>query len=150
MSKVVETPADTIRVVVIPADDEQPATVQEMPREDGSVLRALQAAVDGLVDAVGLAEGVDMWVNDEGLFTKSRNARATHVLHAVKVAQTTGEYPAPEGADPRDVMEHAILTQMHVVLFGTAVIAGHDEEGGTVSVPERLLAFLRDQVGLIE
>lgn len=33
---------------------------------DGT-LDQLQIAVDGLVDVVGLCEGLDMWVNDEGI-----------------------------------------------------------------------------------
>ncbi|WP_461666634.1 DUF3846 domain-containing protein [Gordonia sputi] len=46
----------------------------------GGVLRELQAGVGGMVDVVGLPEGIDMWVNDEGMYTESVNAAASLLL----------------------------------------------------------------------
>lgn len=36
-------------------------------------MQALQGAVGGLVDVVALDDGIDMWVNDEGLFVCEPN-----------------------------------------------------------------------------
>lgn len=53
-----------LRAVVVETD----GAVREVEWDcDGGVLRELQEAVGGYVDVVALDQGLDMWVNDEGL-----------------------------------------------------------------------------------
>ncbi len=60
------TTTSTITVVTVDVD----GTARQQhwtPRDDGSLLEQLQAAVQGSVDVVRLSGQLDMWLNDEGL-----------------------------------------------------------------------------------
>lgn len=48
--------------------------------EPGQTLEMLQRAVGGWVDVVRLGAGIDMWVNDEGLWVLDPNPVASAVL----------------------------------------------------------------------
>lgn len=56
---------------------------QEWDVNDKSLLPALQEAVAGLVDVVALAEDLDMWVNDCGLYTEPLNPVASALVAAL-------------------------------------------------------------------
>lgn len=90
----------TKRWVVIPTDGD--AFIYSTDNDD--TLTALQTLVGGLIDCVDTGRGVDMWVNDEGLYTKPLNLGAS------------------------------LLARRPI--YGNAVLAGHDNAGNTVSLPE--------------
>lgn len=77
---------------------------------DGALLLQLQAAVDGLVDVVALGEQLDMWINDEGLYTGEVNPVATLVA-------------AAHGRDTQPYYGPAVFT------------GGADADGTTMSLP---------------
>lgn len=79
---------------------------------EGDTLLHLQDAVGGLVTAVELADGFDMWLNDECLYTKEPNRPVSHYA-----SQVVGHW----------------LQTFH----GTAVFSGCDDEGSTTSLPEK-------------
>lgn len=81
----------------------------------GGVLRELQAGVGGMVDVVGLPEGIDMWVNDEGMYTESVNAAASLLLGYL-------------GGQP--------------VIWGAVMFAAHDDEGETTALSAEQIAAL--------
>jgi hypothetical protein len=140
---------DFITTIIIPADETRDATVTNLVIDsDGSTLHALQAAVGGYVDVVRIEDATDMWVNDEGLINGSPfNSRATHVAHSVKVAIADGHYPGYIGN--ADATLEAIAWMREVRVFGDVVITGHDDEGNTTSVPDDMVKFLREEVGLL-
>lgn len=105
------------RAVTVSVDGE----VQEVQWDttDGT-LQHLQRAVGGLVDVVGLAPNLDMWVNDEGL------ALGMEVNHLATVAaQVCGKFRQPY-AGP------AVFT------------GGADENGETLPLTAEQAAALRD------
>ena len=68
---------------------------------DGSLLAQLQTAVGGLVDVVALADHVDLWVNDEGLYLCEPNPVATLLGLALgRNAPVYGPAVFTGGADP--------------------------------------------------
>ncbi|MEU3455616.1 DUF3846 domain-containing protein [Micromonospora sp. NPDC006766] len=142
--------ADGIRVVVIPADEDEPITLRYLARdENGSTLRAMQATVGGYVDVVRTAEGVDVWINDEGLLMGLPfNERATAFVHAVKWALATCEWSGAVSLSLRDAMEEALVAQRYTRLVGPAIISGCNDEGETVSVPDVAVEFLQ-KMGLM-
>lgn len=92
-------------VIVTPEGD---ARVEEW---EGDTLPHLQKAVGGLVDVVQLADGFDLWLNDEGMYTEEPNRPVSHY-----VSQVAGRW----------------VQTFH----GTAVFTGCDDEGSTTSLPE--------------
>jgi hypothetical protein len=142
--------ADGIRVIVIPADPDEPVTLRYLARdENGSTLRAMQTTVGGYVDVVRAAPGVDLWINDEGLLIGMPfNERATAFVHTVKWALATCGWPGKVTSSLRDATEEAVLAERHVRLVGPAFIAGATEEGETVSVPDIAVTFVQ-QMGLL-
>ena len=108
----------TITVVRVPVDTEEPMRWAEI--DDG--LAALQAEVGGLVECVRLDDRVDMWINEEGkLENLPVNPRATSFLWA-----------AGGG--------------MFDSIAGPAVLACHDEDGGTTSLQQADVTRLRIRV----
>jgi len=108
-------------------------TVTDLSWEDGKTLEALQAGVEGSVDLVALRPDVDMWANDEGLFTHDVNVVGTLVADALR-GDHWQDYHGP------------------LVFTG-----GNDEEGRTLplseaaqeeirGLAERALAFVRERL----
>ena len=70
------------------------------------------------------------------------NRRATVLGYAVKLAQLTGEYPAPPDLEKHDLAAAAAGWKRQVRMYGPVVILGADERTGDwVAVPERLVEF---------
>lgn len=69
-------------------------------------LEALQREVGGYIDVVGLESGVDAYVNDEGLLEGLPFNRALPTSYGARM----------------------------VPIVGPIIVAGHDEEGDTVSL----------------
>jgi hypothetical protein len=101
-----------MQVIYINDLDGSPYIVQKP--EGQKSLAFLQSLVQGLIESVQLAEGLDLWVNEEGLFRSdfSVNEFATTL--------------AGEGYR----------------LVGPAVIAGYDEEGNTTGVDDDIRTML--------
>lgn len=79
------------------------------------------------------------------------NERAHHLGYALKLAQSIGEYPAPNGASRRDLAEEAAGWWRWVRIFGPVVIVGADERTGEwVPVPARLVEFAAEDLDLEE
>lgn len=102
------------RAVVVETD----GAVREVEWDsDGGVLRELQEAVGGYVDVVALDQGLDMWVNDEGLV----NGMSVNWLASALAARSGAQQP----------------------YWGPAVFTGGaDEEGKTLSLPAASVASL--------
>ena len=82
--------------VVIFSDNGQTRQETWTPKDNGSVLEQLQGAVGGLVDVVVLQAGVpglDMWLNDDGMYDCDPNPAATVVARAYGL--TTQPYFGP-------------------------------------------------------
>ncbi|MBC9000470.1 DUF3846 domain-containing protein [Micromonospora aurantiaca (nom. illeg.)] len=144
---------DGIRVVYIDPDCDQPISFRYLARDDdGSTFRAMQKLVDGLVDVVRVTEGLDVWVNDAGLLIgMPLNERATTFVHAVKYALASDEWPGgrPGWLSVADALEDAVLAQRHTRLVGPAIIAGCNDEGETISVPDAAVTFISEAMGLM-
>lgn len=91
-----------IRIITIPADENQPITVTTSKAD----LDALQAAVGGDIQAVG-PEDITIYLDEEGkLKGRPLNPRATDLAHSIKAISA------------RDA------------IVGDAVITGFDDETG--------------------
>lgn len=98
---------------------------QEWDVNDKSLLPALQEAVDGLVDVVAFAEDLDMWVNDEGLYTQPLNPIAGFLVSVLGAGRGFQPY-----------------------WFGTVVFTGGaDRDGNTQPLPA---AWAAQIAGLVE
>lgn len=96
--------------------------------DQDSLLPALQRAVDGLVDVVPVADDLNMWVNDCGMYTESVNPLAG-VLVALLSAPGAGFQP---------------------YYFGSAVFTGGaDDEGNTLPLPEGRATQLLDLIARV-
>lgn len=75
------TPQASFSAVVIPQDPTLPIRRVEIGAS-GDTLGDLQGNVDGNVDVIPYASqpGVNVWINDEGKYTKDRNGRATALM----------------------------------------------------------------------
>jgi hypothetical protein len=95
------------------------------------------------VEAAG-AVSVDLLFDEEGaLFDGVQpNELATLFVHALKLAQAAGRYPAPHGMSQRDLAEEAAAWRRHVRLWGPVVVVGADERTGDwIPAPDRLVEF---------
>lgn len=114
----------TFRALTVSPDGT--VTDSEWDVNDKSLLPALQQAVDGLVDVVALAEDLDMWVNDEGLYTQPLNPVAGFLVSVLGRAGA--------GFQP--------------YWFGTVVFTGGaDPDGNTEPLPAARAAQI---AGLVE
>lgn len=78
--------------------------------DDMTTLTFLQTLVDGFVECVGIQGGLDIWVNEDGLFRDDfRTNRKATIMRGAGYA---------------------------VPLVGPAVLATHDKEGRTFGVPQ--------------
>lgn len=122
----------TIRVCLIP--------VHEAPQERfipaDKTLESLQQFVGGTVDILSVKEdGIDFWVNDEGLFTKPPN----RAIYADAYMEEQGYLSQ---LDFQTVVKEGDL---YTVLFGNIVAARHDEDGHMTSLTEQDIASLKQE-----
>lgn len=100
----------TTFLAVVISPGEEPARV-EWSLEEDSCLSALQTAVEGYVDVVRLTDSLDMWVNDEGVFTAPLNPLAGAISSIYSARSGTPRQP---------------------YFYGTVVFTGGaDDEGAT-------------------
>ena len=105
---------------------------------DGSLLAQLQTAVGGLVDVVALADHLDLWVNDEGLYLCEPNPVATLLTLALgRNAPVYGPAVFTGGADP-DGSTRGLHARTCAQLMTAAELATAD--------PTRLAAVTVDAV----
>lgn len=98
-------------------------------------LAELQDLVNGNVDVLRvLGNGVDLWVNDEGLFNGSQPNRAIYATkHMEEVGyldQLTFGHPVKEG-------------ELYLLICGDFVAFGVDEEGEIASLPQETIDKLK-------
>lgn len=95
-------------VIVTPAAE---TTRTQWAITEETCLSALQAAVHGYVDVVRLNDTLDMWVNEEGLFTEPLNPLASAIAAVYSARSRTPRQP---------------------YFYGTVVFTGGaDDEGAT-------------------
>ncbi|WP_182451015.1 DUF3846 domain-containing protein [Coprococcus comes] len=99
-------------------------------------LAELQDLVNGNVDVLRvLGNGVDLWVNDEGLFNGSQPNRAIYATkHMEEVGyldQLTFGHPVKEG-------------ELYLLICGDFVAFGVDEEGEIASLPQETIDKLKE------
>jgi hypothetical protein len=110
-------------------------SMQKMEMPKNAILAGLHAAIGcDAVDAVRLADQLDMWIDDEGLYNSTANPLATKLAHHFQrdipfryrqpyfgtavflgIYQNTGETLSMLGATGLTAAE---LTQLHSVLTG--------------------------------
>lgn len=110
-----------VDVVYIPFG-EDPVEMRIPAEEDGSTLRPLQELVDGNIELVRLFDGIDVYVNDCGLWEQPAN----------RALFATRDLDLPIGeliniVDGRSIVEEGDLFS---VLFGSIVAVGYDPETG--------------------
>lgn len=99
-------------------------------------LAELQDLVNGNVEVLRvLGNGVDLWVNDEGLFNGSQPNRAIYATkHMEEVGyldQLTFDHPVKEG-------------ELYSLICGDFVAFGVDEEGEIASLPQETIDKLKE------
>ena len=99
-------------------------------------LAELQDLVNGNVEVLRvLGNGVDLWVNDEGLFNGSQPNRAIYATkHMEEVGyldQLTFGHPVKEG-------------ELYSLICGDFVAFGVDEEGEIASLPQETIDKLKE------
>lgn len=99
-------------------------------------LAELQDLVNGNVDVLRvLGNGVDLWVNDEGLINGSQPNRAIYATkHMEEVGyldQLTFDHPVKEG-------------ELYSLICGDFVAFGVDEEGEIASLPQETIDELKE------
>ncbi|GAB1646796.1 hypothetical protein [Krasilnikovia sp. MM14-A1259] len=135
--------------LLVPADLAEPIRLVDL---DGQALagarRFIGCQLISKLTVYGAGDvSTDFLFDDEGALYDGAvlNQRATELIHVLKAAQFTGEYPAPADLRPQDLATDAEAWRRHVRLVGTVVIIGADERTGDfVPVPQRLLEFLTE------
>lgn len=99
-------------------------------------LAELQDLVNGNVEVLRvLGNGVDLWVNDEGLFNGSQPNRAIYATkHMEEVGyldQLTFDHPVKEG-------------ELYSLICGDFIAFGVDEEGEIASLPQETIDKLKE------
>jgi hypothetical protein len=143
-----ETDQPRFPALLIPAD--RTATVHLVDLGDSAHAGARKVIGCDLIEKVTVEQAglisLDFLLDEEGS-PECRsdavfNRRATILGYALRLAQMTGEYPAPPDVDKRDLAMAAAVWKRHVRLYGPVVILGADERTGDwVPVPERLVEF---------
>jgi hypothetical protein len=144
--------SNTITAITITSTGEASLT-ELIAAADGSTGEALRVAVGGgYFDVLRLADGTDMWINDEGAINGMPfNPLATQLAHIVKFAVADGEFPGDEQAatDHGALLEEALAWKNYVWVFGPVVLTGHDGDGNTTSLAKPIIDFFRE-IGLID
>ncbi len=125
-----------MRAVLIPTGG-MPEEIDLRPDTAGSTYRQLQEYVGGYLDVLAglLGEGVDLYVNDEGVST----CRPNRALYATGPMEEAGYLSQ---MDFRTVVREGDL---YTVLFGDIVAVGLDpEDGGSRGLTDAELAFVTD------
>lgn len=114
--------------------------VGEKPREvlidKNDSLSELQGYVGGNVDVLGvLGDGIDLWVNDEGLFNGSMPNRAIYANKSMErdgyLDQLTFSHPVQEG-------------ELYTIICGDFLALSCDEEGAIASLPQETIDNLKE------
>lgn len=120
---------ERLRVVVVPTDGRPREEVLELG-PDGSALGRLREIVGGDVGLLSVGapcEGVDLFVNDEGMFDCPPN----RAIYATRTMEEDGLISQVDGSVP--VHEN----EPYAVLHGNIVAAGYDPvSGDTVSLTD--------------
>lgn len=129
-----------VDVVYVPVG-EDPVELRIPADEDGSTHRPLQDLVDGNIELVRLFDGIDVYVNDCGLWEQPAN----------RAVFATRDLDLPIGElismfDGRSIVEEGDLFS---VLFGPIVAVGYDPETGrsrslTAGEAERVSRYFTD------
>lgn len=128
------------RGIVFPVGEE-PRTVRI---DLSNSLEQMQMAVQGLIENVNVlrSEGIDLWVNDEGMFTEEPN-RALFTTRGMAEAGCISQFSQPGGP-----MEAAKENDLYSVLYGNVVALGFDESNGEIaSLTDEQAAFAIEQLG---
>jgi hypothetical protein len=140
--------------LLIPADPHEAIRLVDL---GGDAYAGARQHIDGnigkhTVDEAGAISTDVLFDEDHGPDNGADpNRRATFLVHALKMAQLTGEYPAPAGVSTRDLAEEAALWSRYVHLYGPVVIVGADERTGQwVPVPPRVVEFATEALDLEE
>ena len=129
-----------VRGVVFPVGEE-PRTVYI---DLNNSLEQMQMAVQGHIENVNVLrdEGIDLWVNDEGMFTGEPN-RALFTTESMAKVGYISQFSQP-GAP----MDAAKENDLHSVLFGNVVALGFDEANGEIaSLTDEQASFSIKQLG---
>ena len=129
-----------VRGVVFPVGEE-PRTVYI---DLNNSLEQMQMAVQGHIENVNVLrdEGIDLWVNDEGMFTGEPN-RALFTTESMAKVGYISQFSQP-GAP----MDAAKENDLHSVLFGNVVALGFDEANGEIaSLTDEQASFAINQLG---
>ena len=109
------------KVVVVIVECDGAVRCERWTPTEGSLLEPLSKAVGGLIDVVSLDGGLDMWVNDEGLYRCEPNPYATLIARSAGAVQSC--------------------------YYGPTVFTGAaDQHGNTLGLPETMAATLIELV----
>lgn len=123
---------DKIRACLIPVGEE-PREI-EIPADNS--LKTLQNAVGGLVEVLNVkGDGIDLWVNEEGLFTQQPNRAMFADKHMEQEGYLSQLDYATEVKDG----------DLYTVLFGNIVATRHDDEGGLASLTDADIVALKQE-----
>ena len=110
-----------MRALLIPVDG-LPTEIDLRTDEDGTYLRAEQAAVGGRLEAFAPLEdefGASVYVNDEGMFNGQPANRAVFATEAMKEAGYLSQ---------KDWSRTVEEDELYTVLYGPILVTGHDGE----------------------
>lgn len=100
--------------------------------DEGSCLQTLYDKIGcNLVDCVEIANGIDMWVDDEGALKSSR--RLNHIATALRTLFWANN-------------EATTIPVNYPPLHGVAVLLGHDEEGNSIDLTPEQVAYIRSLI----
>lgn len=114
--------------------------VGEKPREvlidKDESLSEMQGYVHGNVDVLSvLGDGIDLWINDEGLFNGSMPNRAIYATKSMEktgyLDQLTFSHPVQEG-------------ELYTIICGDFIALACDEEGAISSLPRETIDSLKE------
>ena len=87
------------------------------------------------VDVVRLPNGVDMWVDDEGMFKE--NAWLNPVATGLRTTLAMKEAPI------------AVIPCFGWEIYGNAVLTGHDDFGNTVDLTDEQVEWIEGLIGKV-
>lgn len=130
-----------ITAVSIPVG-ELPKRMTLRADENGSFLKALQTVVGGNIEAFDVLteDGMCLYVNDEGLFTRPAN----RAIYATEEMEETGYLSQIDYASPVRVGE------LYTILHGNIVAVGTDmETGGDISLTDDQILRVTDYFTMV-
>jgi hypothetical protein len=143
-----------LAALFLPADSDEPVRMVDLPvDEDGGIFAAAYQLIEcRLIQVIEPVDGVNYLCDEECSpeFTSDAvlNLRASHLAHALKFAQATGEYPPDNtGATQRERLQDALAWQAQVRLHGNVIVVGFDS-GSYRPLPAPFLGFAREALDL--